>query len=40
MILYLETDPEMINHNGLDERLNSELKTIKPTVMNSNDSFK
>jgi hypothetical protein len=33
MILYLEADPEMINHTDLAQRLETELKTIRPSKM-------
>jgi hypothetical protein len=39
MILYLQTDPATIDHSNLDQRLNSDLKTIKPTVMKADDNL-
>lgn len=39
MLLYLNSDPGVIDHSNLDQRLNNDLKTIKPAVMNVDDTF-
>lgn len=37
MIMYLDADPENIDQTPLDQRLDKELKTIKPTLMGPRD---
>lgn len=39
MMMYDKTDPQKIDNSNLDTRLNNELRTIKPSVMNEDEKI-